>query len=401
VRAEDIDIWDPDVYASGVPHDQFAWLRKNAPVWRQAVPESGDYWAVTRHADVIRVERDPATFSCAAMGTQLEDPTPEQLPLIRTMMLNMDPPEHGRYRRLVLHGFTPRMVSDMESEIRAATREILDGVVMGEEVDFATVAADLPARVICRLMGVPQTDRHRIAGWSETLIGFDDPEICAGPEAALAEAAELYSYGWELAGERLGKPTDDLLGVLANAEVDGERLSDLEFRGLFVQMTVAGYETTKTLLCGGLVALIDNPGQWRLMLDDSARVPGAVEEMLRWWSPLHCFRRTATRDVELGGSRIAAGDRVALIFSSANRDEAVFAGSDDFDIERSEPDRHLAFGHGHHFCLGAGLARLEARVFFEELCERVETVQSAGRILRLRSNQTNGIKSMPVVLIGR
>jgi len=262
------------------------------------------------------------------------------------------------------------------------------------------VAAELPVQVIAEIMGVPPEDRHRLSEWGDRLTGMDDPEIAVSPEATRQASFDMGAYGFSLAGSRKGKQGADLISVLMNAELGGQRVNEVEFAGLFVQITVAGNETTRTLLSQSLLELLEQPDAWRALARDPGLLPVAVEELLRFTSPLHYFRRTATRDVELRGQMIREGDAVAMLYSSANRDEEVFMRPDALELRR-DPNPHLAFGFGEHFCLGAKLARLEARVFFEELFRRVERVELLGPPRRLRSNLINGVKEIPVRLVPR
>jgi len=393
-----IDIHDPDRYVEGPPHDAFRYLRRHDPVFWQTLPEGGGYWALTRHADVVRASTDPATFSAARGGILIEEQPPEQLALQRTQLLSMDPPEHTRMRRHVLAHFTPTLIVDMEPWLRARCREILDAAAAQGECDFVRdLASELPLQTIAEMLGVPAEDRPALVAWGDRIIGRDDPEL--GGDAAAA-AAELGAYGYRLATERRGGGGSDLASLLLGAEYEGHRVDEVEFAALFVQIAVAGNETTRTLLSGGLLALLEHPEAWEALARDPGLLPGAVEEMLRWVTPVHYFRRTATRDVEIRGRRIREGDRVALLYVSANRDEEVFSEPDRFDVCR-DPNPHLAFGWGTHFCLGARLARLEARVFLEELLARVAAVELTGPPRRMRSNLNNAWKAIPVRLVPR
>jgi cholest-4-en-3-one 26-monooxygenase len=397
----ELDVYDPGAYVEEVPHAAFRWLRRNDPVHWQALPGGGGYWALTRHADVVAASRDPETFSAAQQSILIQDPDPEALPMLRTQLLSMDPPEHGRLRRTVLGGFTPGMVRRMEPRIRELAAGILDAAADRGECDFVReVAAELPVQVIAEIMGVPASDRHRLSEWGDRLTGMDDPETAVSPQETRQASFDMGAYGFALAGERKGRAGGDLISVLMNAEFEGHRVTEVEFAGLFVQITVAGNETTRTLLSQALLALIEHPDAWRALRAAPVLLETAVEELLRFTSPLHYFRRTATRDVELRGRKIREGEAVALLYSSANRDEEVFALPDRLDLRR-EPNPHLAFGFGEHFCLGAKLARLEARVFFEELLARFERIELAGPPRRLRSNLINGLKALPVRLVRR
>ncbi len=380
----------------GVPHAAFALLRREAPVFRQTETGGRGFWAVTRYADVVAISRDPRLFSSNAGGTNIFELDGGDLELVRMMLLNMDPPRHTKYRRLVSQGFTPRRIAQLERHVRDICRRIVDGIAAAGECDFVTtVAADLPLQVIAEMLGVPHADRHRVFDWSNRLIGFDDPEYQTSAADGRLAAAEMWAYANALARERREQPRDDLVSVLMHAEVDGERLTEMEFDAFFLLLAVAGNETTRNLISGGMLALMEHPEERARLLAEPRLVPTAVEEMLRWVSPVLHFRRTATRDTELRGQRIRAGDKVVLFYPSANRDEAVFQDPERFDVGRT-PNEHLAFGIGEHFCLGASLARLEIRAMFEELLSRLPDMELAGPVDRLRSNFINGIKHMPV-----
>ena len=396
-RLEDVDLYDPDTYAQGVPHDVFALLRREAPVFRQAEPAGGFYWAVTRYRDVVAVSRDHATFSSGRRGALLNDPPDADLAGQQLMLLNMDPPRHTKLRGQVNRGFTPRMIGLLSERVRGLCAGILDEVAERGECDFVRdVAAELPLQVICELLGIPREDRRQIFEWSNKLIGFDDPEFRNSPDEARDVSMQIYLYANELALQRRDSPRDDLVSVLMRAEVEGEPLTEMEFDLFFLLLAVAGNETTRNLISGGMLALIEHPDERRRLIEDPSLLDTAVEEMLRWVTPVMQFRRTATRDAEIGGRPIAEGEKVVVYYSSANRDEDVFPGGDGFDVGRS-PNDHITFGGGGpHFCLGANLARLEIRLMFEELLRRLPEVELNGPVRRLRSNFINGIKEMPV-----
>jgi cholest-4-en-3-one 26-monooxygenase len=313
------------------------------------------------------------------------------------MMLNMDPPLHTRYRRLVNKGFTPRMVRDLEESIHRATDAIIDGVIERGQADFVTeISAELPLQVIADLLGVPQEDRHRMFEWSNNMIGSEDPEYQGQADQALAAAMELYAYAAELYGKKRIDPHADLMSVLTTVEVEGERLSDLELELFFLLLTVAGNETTRNLMSGGMHAFFQNPGQWQRLLDDRSLLPSAVDEMLRFVSPVMNFRRTAMTDAVLSNTKIAEGDKVVFFHASANRDGDVFDDPDTFDVGR-DPNPHIAFGGGGpHFCLGTNLARMEIKVMFEHLLDRLPDIRQDGDELHLQSQFINGVKHLPV-----
>ena len=393
---DEIDLFNPDNFVAAVPHEAFRTLRQHAPVFWHKEANGPGFWAVTKYHDVAAVSRDPRTFSSAKKGVFTFDPVPEDLERMQLMMLNMDPPKHTKLRALVNKGFTPRMVAHFEPRLRARANDIIDAVAGKGQCDFVSeVAAELPLQAIAELMGIPHADRHMVFNWTNRLIGFDDAEFQASWDDAKLAAAEMYLYANQLAAERRERPGDDLVSVLMNAEVEGERLTELEFDLFFVLLAVAGNETTRNLISGGMLALMENPEQHARLLANPALMPTAVEEMLRWVSAVIEFRRTATRDTVLRGQTIRAGDKVIIYYISANRDEEVFPAADRFDVGRS-PNDHLAFGIGEHFCLGSNLARLEIRVLFEELLRRLPDIELAGPVDRLRSSLINGIKRMPV-----
>ncbi len=396
MQLSEIDLVSPDSWVQGVPHEAFRLLRAEAPVFWQDYPGGQGFWAITRYEDVVAVSKDSATFSSHRGGTMLRDMEGQQLDETRHIMINMDPPQHSKYRKLVSQGFTPRMTARLEPRIREAARAIVDRVAPLGRCDFVReIAAELPLQVIAELVGVPVEDRQKIFDWSNRLIGFDDPEFGTSEEVGRVAAGELWMYANQLAEQRKREPHDDLVSVLLHGEVDGEKLTELEFDSFFLLLVVAGNETTRNLISGGMLALIEHPQERRRLLDDPRLLNNAVEEMLRWVSPLNHFRRTVTCDVELRGQRLREGDKVAIYYPSANRDETVFSDPMRFDATRS-PNNHVAFGIGEHFCLGANLARLEIRVMFDELLRRLPDIELDGPVRRLRSNFINGVKEMPV-----
>jgi cholest-4-en-3-one 26-monooxygenase len=395
-----IDLTNKDVFVEGVPHHWFEELRREAPVYWHPEPDGGPgFWCVTRYEDVVTVNRDNQTFSSNRGAVFIWDLPPEDLEQQRLMMLNMDPPMHTRYRRLVNKGFTPRMIDELEATIRERTRAILDKVGPRGECDFVVdVAAELPLQVIADILGVPQADRHKMFDWSNRMIGSEDPEYGVTQEQAQVASMELFAYAAKLAEDKRAQDprSADLISVLSDAEVEGEQLTQLEIDLFFMLLTVAGNETTRNLISHGLLMLLDNPDQLQRVRDQRELLPGAVDEMLRCASPVMHFRRTATKDLALGGTDIAEGDKVVIWYASANRDESVFDDPMRFDVERS-PNEHVAFGGGGpHFCLGANLARMEIRVIFDELLNRWHDLELTGEPQRLRSNFINGIKHIPL-----
>jgi cholest-4-en-3-one 26-monooxygenase len=394
-----VGIYDPDWYLGDDVHETFARLRREDPVHWQDIDGQPGYWAVLRHADLVHVSRHPELFSSWRGSVVLEDLDPDQLELMRHMLLVMDPPGHTAYRKPLAPHFGARVVGRLEDQVRALCREILAAAAERGDVDLVQdVAAPLPSRVIAGIMGLPGEDAPRIQAWAEAMVAGQDEEV-AGAEPGTA-SIEMAMYGIELAGARRasGTDADDITDLLLSTRFeDGEPMSDVDFGSFFVQLVTAGNDTTKAMMSAGVYELMRHPDQLAALREDPALVPDAVEEMLRYCNPLHYFRRTATADTELGGKAIRAGDKVALVYTSANRDEAVFADPQTFDIRRS-PNPHVSFGIGTHFCLGAHLARLEARVFVEELLATFATIEPDGEPARVRSNLANAYKRLPVRL---
>ena len=392
-----VDLSDSRSFVEGVPHAWLAHLRRTDPVHWQDEPGGPGFWAVTRYEDCVTVNRDYERFSSAAQGTMPFELGADEVAQQSLMMLNMDPPLHTRYRRLVNKGFTPRMVRDLEDSIHRSADTIIDEVIEKGEADFVTqISAELPLQVIAELLGVPQEDRHRMFDWSNRMVGSEDPEYQAEAERAMNAAMELYAYAAELFGRKRIEPHADLMSVLTNIEMEGERLSDLELELFFLLLTVAGNETTRNLMSGAMHAFFQNPDQWQRLLADRDLLPSAADEMLRYVSPVMNFRRTVMREAELSGTTVAAGDKIVFFHTSANRDADVFDDPDTFDIGR-DPNPHIAFGGGGpHFCLGANLARMEIRVMFEHLLDRMPDIRQDGDVQRLQSRFINGVKHLPV-----
>jgi cytochrome P450 len=426
---------DPRTYETGVPFDVLRRLREEQPVtWVEEPPLLGlpggpGYWLVTRHADVESVTKQANLFSSWLGATQVRDPaTEEDLQFVRRMMLNMDPPEHSRLRRLLTRSFTARAVARLEDQIRAHVTGILDRMLVGDggELDFAKdVAADLPLLTLADVLGVPAQDLWLRIDCSNRVIGFQDPDyatsadfhIAGGTDLAREALAQrpspdaagrmpdprsregmldLYAYAHLLGEQKRHHPGTDVMSILMSQRDEaGGQVSVEEFENMFWLFAVAGNETLRNGLPGGMVALLDHPDAQRELRADPSLVPGAVEEMLRWWTPVMVFRRTATRDVDLGGTAVRAGDKVVVSFIAANRDPAVFDRPAGFDIRRS-PNNHLVFGHGPHFCLGAHLARMQMRALFTELLARTSWLEAAGEPSYLRSNFQRGVKRLPL-----
>ena len=391
-----IDIYDPDRYVDGAPHEVFEHLRRTDPVHRQEMPDGTGYWAVMRHADVIEVSRQPNLYSAARGGVTLEDLSADSLAMMQDMLLAMDPPRHAEQRAALSDLFRARVIANLEPSIRAVCRSILTGAGEGDIEFVHDVAALVPAQVIGELVGIPVEDRPQLHAWGELIAGGQDPDLAAvSAEQSLEGSVAMAMYAIDLAGRRREQPAEDLITLLLNTEVDGAPMTDVAFGSFFVQLVVAGNDTSRTMLSNSLLALLQHPEQLAELRADRSLVPGALEEVLRWANPLHYFRRTLTADATLGGVTIPEGDKLAMVYTSANRDEAVFSDPHRFDIHRS-PNPHLSFGIGEHFCLGVHLARLEGRVFLEELLELWSDIELTGTPSRQRSNLNNSLKSLPV-----
>jgi cytochrome P450 len=420
-------IINPDTYTRGVPYDLFARLRAEAavvwvdePAIPPAWPAGPGFWGVVRHAEIKQVMRDPATFSSWERATQIADPPDEAtLRFVRQMMLNQDPPEHSRLRKMLTRAFTPKAIARLEHRITGWAGELVEAVADDGGCDFAELTADLPLRTLAEIFGVPHEDRWLMYDWSNRVIGYQDLEYAASAKASAEGSTEmarramalrpepdehgvlpnqrtregmpdLYAYARDLAEYKRRVPGDD---VLTNLVAEG--ITTAEFENMFWLFSVAGNETLRNALPGGMYALLSHVDQYRKLLRNRTLLPGAVEEMLRWWSPVMRFRRTAATDTVLGGQEIRAGDKVVVWFSSGNRDERAFTDPDVFDVTRGQSD-HLSFGHGPHYCIGAHLAKVQMRALFTAVFDRLGEVRAAGEITRLRSNFQHGVKHLPV-----
>ncbi|MBY0386931.1 MAG: cytochrome P450 [Mycobacterium pseudokansasii] len=394
-----VDLASPDTFVNGVPHEALTLLRRTDPVHWQPMDGEPGFWAVLRHADVVQVARHPEIFSANEGGIVVEDLSPETLARMRNMLAAMDPPRHNAHRTPLSPHFRPRAIALLEQRVRDICRAIMAEARERGEVEFVhEVAAPLPTHVIGELFGLPRQDWHYLQKLAERITSGQDPDL-AGPEYGDGAAgAEMAAYAIEFAAaRRQGAPRDDLTCAILNADFGGRPMSDLDFGGFFVQLVTAGNDTTKGMLSSGLLTLLRHPDQLAELRADSSLLPSAVEEIIRYDNPLHYFRRTALVDTELSGTRIKAGDKVAMYYTSANRDETVFDDPQAFDIHR-HPNPHLSFGMGGHFCLGAHLARLEGRVFFHELLAAFPRIELSGEPVRVRSNLNNSLKRLPVRL---
>lgn len=411
-----IDLTDLDRFTSGFPHPVFARLRRDAPVWfhepTEHTPGGEGFWVLSRHADITAVAADTATYSSDGStirptggGTLIED-----LPggFAAGVLLNMmDDPRHQRIRRLIMPTVGPRALARAEVGLRAIAEDLVGAVVERGTVDFLVdVALELPLQAVADLLGVPRADRHTLFGWANVNLDLDDHDLGESTARTAEASAAMFGYATELIEERRRCPGEDLMSIVATAAIPGgppddpgpaEPLGDLEAQMFFNLLIAAGSETTRNSVAGGILALCDHPDQWAALRADRSLLPTAVEEVLRYTSTTAYNRRTALVDTTLGDHRIAAGDKVTLWWPSANHDEAVFTAPHRFDVARDE-GRHLAFGHGGHFCLGAQLARLEIRLLLEALLDRVATLELAGPPEWTRSNKHTGLRHLPVAL---
>lgn len=392
---DDIDLL-ADTWALREPHDQFDLLRREAPVFWHPEPDGPGFWAVTKHADVRTVSHDWETYSSELGATFIPTQDEEILAQLRLSILNMDPPLHNRARRLVSKAFTPRMIARLVEEIDRRAAAVVDAVIDRGECEFVEeIAAQVPVQMICEMIGLEPEQWPRMFEISNDVIGArNDPEYAhVDAEAA---SGEIYALCDAVAEDRRANPRDDLMTALVQAEIDGERLDNLELNLFFISLVVAGNETTRNLINHSLLALLDHPDQAERLREHPELWDTAVEEMLRWGSSIHNFRRTATRDTQLHGVDIAEGDKVVIYYASANRDEDVFDDPHTFDIART-PNDHVTFGGGGvHYCLGASLARAEIRATMRQVVERLPNIRLAGEPDRLASDFVNGIKRMPV-----
>lgn len=407
---DDADITSHDAYTSGVPHATFARLRAEDPVhWTEEENGSG-FWSILRYDDALEVSRDVDTYT-STKGIRLEEMDAEETEARRTMM-EYDPPDHTRYRRLVSKGFTRRRVESYEDSIRQLAIEVVEAALEHDEFDFVhDVAEELPMRMLGRLLGTSDDDGRKLVAWGDALLGNTDPEFTDYPVDLVDTDAyrmvpfrspasvQIFSYAQEQATERRACPTGDVISQLLEPARDGVPLTDHEFNNFFTLLVAAGNDTTRYTMTHGLWTLMNHPQLWDAWRADPSLTDTAVEEILRTSSVTMHFRRTATRDVEMRGAQIKAGDKVVIWFNSANHDEHAFANPFRFDLARASND-HMAFGrNGPHLCLGAWLARMEVRVLFEELMKRVQRIEPNGPIEHLRSNFIAGIKRMPVRVV--
>ncbi|OBG86309.1 steroid C27-monooxygenase [Mycobacterium sp. NS-7484] len=394
------DFTDPDVLLRGIPVDEFAQLRKTAPVWwneqGESIFDDGGYWVITRHEDIKTISRNGGDlWSTNAKGAVMRLPdsvTAEQLDLTKALLINHDAPEHTRLRKLVSRLFTPRSVAVLEEKLAVAARDIVAKAAQKDTGNFVDdIAVGLPLLAIADLIGVPEEDREKVFNWSNAIINTDDPDFDADPTMA---NAELMGYAYTMAEQRRACPADDIVTRLVQADASGEAITEVEFAFFVILLAVAGNETTRNAMTHGMNAFLENPDQWELFKRE--RPDTAVDEIIRWATPVHCFQRTALADIQVGDVTVKAGQRVGLFYSSANYDEEVFENPFEFNILRN-PNPHLAFGgNGAHFCIGANLARMEIKLMFNQIADQIPDITKLGEPQRLRSGWINGIKELPV-----
>jgi cholest-4-en-3-one 26-monooxygenase len=395
----DVNLLDLDLFVNGDPHQAFAILRREAPVYWHPTKSGRGFWAVTRYHDALRVYHDPQTYSSEyGISLTFDNVMPEQVGS-GMMMILTDPPRHNRIRHVVSPRFTPRAIAAYEPEIRRICDEIIDAVIERGECDFVVdVAAKVPTAAICEMLGIPSEYRDQMYSLGNEAIGSQDPEYNQGRspmETGRNAQAEFFGYFAKLIDERRKHSGKDLISAFTVGEVDGAKLTDLEILFNAFLLIIGGQETTRNAISGGMLALINHPGERTKLSKDPGLMTTAIEEFLRWTTPVTHILRTARKNAELRGEKIREGDKVVVWNASVNRDEEVFPTADHFDVTRS-PNDHLAFGHGEHFCIGAHLARLEMRVMIEQVMRRMPDLELAGAPERLRSNFVAGIKHMPV-----
>lgn len=402
---EGFDPTDPGIYESRIPVQEFAELRKTAPIWWcPQPPEVGGfhddgYWVVTRHADVREISKRSDVFSSfenTALPRFADDITREQIELQRFVMLNQDAPQHTKTRKLVSKGFTPKSINGLRDELERRAQEIVKKAAENPTGDFVTeIASELPLQAIADLIGIPQQDRRKIFDWSNEMTSYDDPEFDIDPVEA---STQILGYAYQMADERRKNPQDDIITTLINADIDGDQMLPEEFGFFVIILAVAGNETTRNAITHGMLAFMDNPDQWELYKKE--RPATTADEIVRWASPIVAFQRTALEDYELSGTLIRKGQRVAMFYSSANFDDEVFDEPHTFDIQRN-PNPHVGFGgNGAHYCIGANLAKMEINLMFNAIADHIPDITKVGDPRRLRSGWLNGVKEFQVAYQG-
>lgn len=396
------DLTDPQTYQGGMPREVFRYLRQEEPVYWHEDPAQGvGFWVISLQKDLDYVSKNPALFSSAQRSCLLNEMEGDQLAMVQTQLINMDPPQHLKYRRLIRAAFTPRMVDTYEERFREVARGLVEKAVDGGQCEFVgDIAVDLPLIAICELMGVPLEKRQRLFELTNIMLGMDDPELSTSQEDGINAAMEMFMMAMELAEDHRAHPKNDVVNVLLTGSVEDEPLSDEDFCNFFLMLIVAGNETTRTITSHGMRLLMEHPDQYQALVDDPALIVDAIEEILRFNPAVIAFRRTATQDLEIGSQQIRKGDKIQMYYGSACADESVFADPDVFDITRNQREdvrnEHRAFGIGQHFCIGSHLARLELKIIFEEITRLIRNPRLDGDISWLHSNFISGIKAMPI-----
>ena len=398
----ELDKWE--TFQKGQPHDIFSKLRKEAPVYwhEEFLPFEPGFWALTKHEDIVRVSKDPKTYSSSAKGILMTYGDPEQVDPVATAallgnMIAMDPPEHQVYRKMVSHRFSPKSIRGLEEGLRNKVKELLEGVAQKKEFDFVTeIAEKVPLWVLCEMMGIEEKQRQKVR---DIVNNLTDASSNQNPDKALqiwVNYMELFKMGREMIEERRRNPTDDLMNVVANTKVEGDELPPELLDGFFLLMVIAGNETTRNTMTGGLIALTENPAEKLKLIQDPTLISNATDEMLRWVSSVIYFRRTATCDTEIRGQPIKKGDKLVMWYGSANRDEEIFENPHLFKVDREDAKKHIAFGAGEHLCLGNRLGHLQIRVLYEELLARFPNIEAISEPTRIPSNFLNGISHLKV-----
>lgn len=402
----DFSVIDPDTFAQGHPHALYDRMRETQPVWRHPGSDhQPPFWALTRFDDIRAVSLDAENFT-STQGFRIPTDSftamdPEIGKVLSRFMLAMDNPEHTDFRGIVASAFMPGALAKLEPRIRTSVDALIASLKGRGDVDVVTeVAAIVPIKTVCAAMGVPEEDEWRVFEFTNAVFGIDDPEYSPTMADANQRYLEIFDYGWHLLEQRRRKPTDDLLSRVANATIGGRPLTEIEQKSFFSNMIAAGNETTRSSLAGALWALIRNPDQRQLLLDDPSLIAGATSELLRWYSPVYQMARTARHDVMVGGTEVRAGERVALLYGAGNHDPAVFEDPHRLDLRREGASRHLTFGYGVHHCLGSRLAQLQLRVILEAFLGAFPNYDLAGEPIWLRSNLVQAMKTLPISLNG-
>jgi len=392
-----INVSDPELFENDTYHPLFRRLRAEDPVHYFDSEEYGPFWSITKYDDIVQVEKNHKIFSSADAhgGIVIQDSQVRRLIDSGASFITMDPPRHGKHRGMVRGGFTPGALAKLEVEIRERVKEIVTGLPVGETFDWvAEVSNELPIQMLAILFGIPQADRRKFLRWSNVVIGLDDPDIVASDEQAKAELTEFAEYCFWLWSERTREPGNDLVSMMVHSP-DSKDMPPMDYISTMILLTVGGNDTTRNSITGGLYQMTQNPDQYDLIRKDRDLIPDAVNEIIRWQSPVAHMRRTAVEDSELRGKQINKGDKVVMWYVSGNRDEEIFDAPDTFNIKRAGP-RHLSFGMGIHYCVGARLADLQLTWLWEELLNQHPYIEAMGPLKRLRSNFISGIKSFPV-----